>query len=71
MLEIGPGTGYYTYEMADWVGAEGRVEIFDLQQKFLDPRDRGAAEGGIGNIVPTQGDATRSPTRKPRSTRWS
>ena len=47
LLEIGPGTGYYTLDLAGWVGPEGRVEIFDLQQKFLDhvmrPRRRARA----------------------------
>ena len=59
LLEIGPGTGYYTFEMADWVGPQGRVEIFDLQQEFLDHVMRGT--GGRANIVPTQGDATKLP----------
>jgi ubiquinone/menaquinone biosynthesis C-methylase UbiE len=58
VLEIGPGTGYYTLDMAEWVGPEGRVEIFDLQQEFLDHTMRRAAERGLDNVVPTQGDAT-------------
>ena len=58
VLEIGPGTGYYTLDIAEWVGPEGRVEIFDLQQEFLDHTMRRAAERGLANIVPTQGDAT-------------
>jgi ubiquinone/menaquinone biosynthesis C-methylase UbiE len=61
VLEIGPGTGYYTLDMAEWVGAEGRVEIFDLQQEFLDHVTARAAERGLGNVVPTQGDATALP----------
>jgi ubiquinone/menaquinone biosynthesis C-methylase UbiE len=61
ILEIGPGTGYYTLDIAEWVGAEGRVEIFDLQQEFLDHVGARAAERGLGNIVPTQGDATALP----------
>jgi ubiquinone/menaquinone biosynthesis C-methylase UbiE len=59
VLEIGPGTGYYTFHMADWVGPDGRVEIFDLQQEFLDHVMRGS--GVRANIVPTQGDATELP----------
>jgi ubiquinone/menaquinone biosynthesis C-methylase UbiE len=58
VLEIGPGTGYYTLDIAEWVGPEGRVEIFDLQQEFLDHTMRRAAERGLANVVPTQGDAT-------------
>ncbi|HEX7059803.1 MAG TPA: methyltransferase domain-containing protein [Solirubrobacterales bacterium] len=68
ILEIGPGTGYYTLEMAEWVagGDEGdsgggRVEIFDLQQDFLDHTLRRAAERGLSNLVATQGDATSLP----------
>jgi ubiquinone/menaquinone biosynthesis C-methylase UbiE len=61
ILEIGPGTGYYTFDMAEWVRAEGTVEIFDLQQEFLDHVMRAAAKRGIGNVSPTQGDATELP----------
>ena len=61
ILEIGPGTGYYTLDMAEWVGADGRIEIFDLQQEFLDHVSRRAAERGLANVIPTQGDATSLP----------
>lgn len=61
ILEIGPGTGYYTLDMAGWIGPDGRVEIFDLQQEFLDHVMRRAAERGLQNVVPTQGDATALP----------
>jgi ubiquinone/menaquinone biosynthesis C-methylase UbiE len=61
ILEIGPGTGYYTLDVAEWVGPEGRVEIFDLQQEFLDHTARRAAERGLANVYPTQGDATSLP----------
>ena len=61
LLEIGVGTGYYSHEMAEWVGPEGRLELFDLQQEFLDHVMRGAAERQLGNLVPTQGDATALP----------
>ena len=61
VLEIGPGTGYYTLDIAEWVGADGRVEIFDLQQEFLDHVGGRAAERGLRNVIPTQGDATALP----------
>jgi ubiquinone/menaquinone biosynthesis C-methylase UbiE len=61
LLEIGPGTGYYTLDMAEWVGPSGTVEIFDLQQEFLDHVSGRAAERGLQNVVPTQGDATALP----------
>ena len=44
--------------MAEWVGPEGAVEIFDVQQEFLDHTMRRAGERGLENVVPTQGDAT-------------
>lgn len=61
ILEIGPGTGYYTLELAGWVGPGGTVEIFDLQQEFLDHTMERAGECGLDNVVPTQGDATALP----------
>ena len=61
VLEIGPGVGYYTLDVAEWVGPEGTVEIFDLQQKFLDHTSGRAAERGLSNVIPTQGDATALP----------
>lgn len=61
LLEIGVGTGYYSFDLAEWVGPEGTLELFDLQQEFLDHVLRGAAERGLANLVPTQGDATALP----------
>jgi ubiquinone/menaquinone biosynthesis C-methylase UbiE len=61
ILEVGPGTGYYTLDLAGWVGPEGTIEIFDLQQEMLDHTMRRAGERGLANVVPTQGDATELP----------
>jgi protein-L-isoaspartate O-methyltransferase len=61
VLEIGVGTGYYSLDMAEWVGPEGTVELFDLQQEFLDHVTRRAAERNLANLIPTQGDATALP----------
>lgn len=61
LLEVGVGTGYYSHDLAEWVGPEGKLELFDLQQEFLDHVMRGAAERGLANLVPTQGDATALP----------
>ncbi len=61
LLEIGVGTGYYSCELAEWVGPEGTLELFDLQREFLDHTLRAAGERGLGNLVATQGDATALP----------
>jgi ubiquinone/menaquinone biosynthesis C-methylase UbiE len=61
VLEIGPGTGYYTLDLAEWLGPEGTVEIFDLQQEMLDHTIRRARERGLWNVSPTQGDARELP----------
>jgi len=61
LLEIGVGTGYYSLDLAEWIGPEGTVELFDLQQEFLDHVMRRAGERGLGNLVPRQGDATDLP----------
>src|SRR4051794_35822322 len=61
LLELGVGTGYYSCELAEWVAPDGTLELFDLQQKFLDHTMRAAAERGLTNLDPTQGDATNLP----------
>jgi ubiquinone/menaquinone biosynthesis C-methylase UbiE len=61
LLEIGVGTGYYSCDLAEWVAPSGTLELFDLQQKFLDHVMRAAGERGLSNLVPTRGDATRLP----------
>ena len=61
LLELGVGTGYYSCELAEWVSPEGTLELFDLQQKFLDHTMQAATDRGLTNLVPTKGDATRLP----------
>jgi ubiquinone/menaquinone biosynthesis C-methylase UbiE len=61
LLEIGVGTGYYSLDLAEWVAPEGKLELFDLQQEFLDHVMRAAGERGLTNLVPTRGDATQLP----------
>jgi ubiquinone/menaquinone biosynthesis C-methylase UbiE len=61
ILEVGPGTGYYTLAVADWLGPEGSLEIFDLQQKMLDHTIKAARDRGLENVRATQGDARSLP----------
>jgi len=60
VLEIGPGTGYYSLDVARWI-APGTLHVFDLQQEMLDHTMRRAAEQGVENIEPAQGDARQLP----------
>ena len=61
ILEVGPGTGYYTLPVADWLGASGRLDVVDVQQEMLDHTARRAREAGLGNIVPALADARALP----------
>jgi ubiquinone/menaquinone biosynthesis C-methylase UbiE len=60
LLELGPGTGYYTLAMAKRLDA-GRLCIADIQQEMLDHTLRRAAEAGIGNIESSRADAQALP----------
>jgi SAM-dependent methyltransferase len=61
ILEVGPGTGYYTLEVAEWVKPDGQIDILDLQQEMLDHTMREAGLRGLANVTPTQSDATQMP----------
>jgi SAM-dependent methyltransferase len=59
ILELGPGTGYYSLDVAKRIAPRGRLEAFDLQQEMLDHTQRRAKEAGIENISDWQGDASK------------
>jgi ubiquinone/menaquinone biosynthesis C-methylase UbiE len=61
MLEVGPGTGYYSLDVARRLGEGGRLDIFDIQQDMLDHTQRRAREAGLANVEATQGDASALP----------
>jgi ubiquinone/menaquinone biosynthesis C-methylase UbiE len=61
VLEVGPGTGYYSLDVAQALGSEGQLDIFDLQQEMLDHTMRRARQQGLENVHPTQGDARSLP----------
>ena len=60
LLEIGPGTGYYSLDVAERLEG-GTLAIFDIQQEMLDHVLRRAGERGLTNIEPTRGDAQALP----------
>jgi ubiquinone/menaquinone biosynthesis C-methylase UbiE len=61
VLEVGPGTGYYTLAVARWLAPEGALHVLDVQPDMLAHTVRRAREHGIGTVVPAQGDARRLP----------
>lgn len=58
---MGPGTGYYTLDVAARLDPGGRLDVFDLQQEMLDHAMRRVRERGLSNVEPTQGDARELP----------
>ena len=63
VLEVGPGTGYYTLDVAHWLSPGGRLDILDLQQEMLDHTMRRVRERGLTNVTASHGDAGRLPYR--------
>jgi|SRR5215211_2685325 len=61
LLEVGPGTGYYTLPVAERLSPDGRLDVLDVQQEMLDHTIRRARERAIENIEPSQGDARELP----------
>ena len=46
-LELGPGMGFFTLELARLVGPHGRVIAVDVQQRMLTAVERRAAKAGL------------------------
>jgi ubiquinone/menaquinone biosynthesis C-methylase UbiE len=60
VLEVGPGTGYYSLDVARALDG-GRLCVCDIQQEMLDHVVGAARDGGVANIEPTLGDARELP----------
>jgi ubiquinone/menaquinone biosynthesis C-methylase UbiE len=63
VLEIGPGSGYFSVEVAQRI-PQGHLELFDLQQEMLEKARRKIESAGLNNVGFTQGDATNLPYGK-------
>lgn len=61
LLEVGPGTGYYTLPVARALHPDGTLHVYDVQQEMLDHTMRSANDAGVANIEPRQGDARQLP----------
>ncbi len=58
IADIGAGTGFYTFRLADRVGIEGKVYAVEIEDKLLDfIRDK-MAKSNIVNIIPTKSSDT-------------
>jgi ubiquinone/menaquinone biosynthesis C-methylase UbiE len=51
ILDIGPGMGFFTLEMARLVGREGKVYAIDLQQRMIDTLVRRAKRAGLSDRI--------------------
>ena len=70
VLEVGPGTGYYSLEVAQRLAPGGALDILDLQQEMLDHTMGRARERGIAGIAATRRrfpTLTRPSTARTRS----
>ncbi|TET95240.1 MAG: methyltransferase domain-containing protein [Dehalococcoidia bacterium] len=61
VLELGPGTGYFTVEACRMVGAEGRLLCLDIQREMIAGLLKRLDEHGAANGHPMAGDALNLP----------
>lgn len=62
VLEIGPGTGYYSLPVAEWLGPDGHLELLDLQPEMLEHVAGRAAQRGLDERLGlTRADARAIP----------
>lgn len=61
VLEVGPGTGYYSLVVAERLEGQGRLDILDVQEKMLEHTLGRARAAGLVNVVPARADAQSLP----------
>lgn len=61
VLEVGPGTGYYSLPVAACLAPDGVLELLDVRQRYLDHTMARAAAAGLTNLVPNRGDGAALP----------
>jgi ubiquinone/menaquinone biosynthesis C-methylase UbiE len=61
VLEVGPGTGYYTPPVARALQPGGTLHIADVQPAMLEHATGKAREAGIENVEPREADARSLP----------
>ncbi|UZN22571.1 methyltransferase domain-containing protein [bacterium 3DAC] len=60
VLEIGPGPGYFSVEVAKRL-SQGHLDLLDIQKEMLEKAKRKIVKLGLTNVTFTQGDATNLP----------
>ena len=58
IADIGAGSGYHSFRMAEKVGPEGKVLAVDIQKEMLDIIRRRMKKDKVGNIEPVLGTET-------------
>src|SRR5687768_9114642 len=61
ILEVGPGTGYYSLPVAERLTPGGTLALLDVQRKFLDHTVGRARERSLSHLEPTEADARSMP----------
>jgi len=62
VLEIGPGPGFFSVDVARRI-PRGRLVLLDLQREMLAKARRRLARAGLANVDSVQADATALPLR--------
>jgi ubiquinone/menaquinone biosynthesis C-methylase UbiE len=57
ILEIGPGSGTFTFEVAEHVGDAGRVHAIDIQESIVNALSEKVEEKGVKNVDVRQASA--------------
>jgi ubiquinone/menaquinone biosynthesis C-methylase UbiE len=61
VLELGPGPGYFSGEVARRLGPEGRLVCVDIQPEMIGALRRRLLREGVTNALPMVGDALTLP----------
>lgn len=61
LLEVGPGTGYYSLEVAEQLRPGGQLTLVDVQAEMLAHAAKRASERGLENVVAMHRDARNLP----------
>jgi len=56
IVDLGAGTGYFTWRLARRVGADGRIIAVDVQQGMLDRLRRNLEDRGVSNVKMVLGE---------------